>query len=341
MHAFFWSLFIFLELLYLRRLTGSLEPALNYIVYYGLNIGLFYGQLGLMSMTFKKPGLDVLKRTGLFAMLLILYLAAKYYIHDILVVLRMDTTRPIVHFTSFLTAALFRGWYFIFLASFYWAAGHLSAYSKRAREAEQLQRLTEAEAEKQLAEARVAYLQQQLNPHLLFNALNFIYNSVYRHSEEGARCVELLSEIMRFSLAGAGTDGKVALEDELEQLINLVELNAARFDEPLRLNLQLEGEPGSHRIIPLILLTLTENIFKHGHLLDPVVPAELRLHTGGDNRLTYYSRNRKKAKSGAEPESRIGLENARIRLGHAYGDDYTLKIVETADLFELTLTLPV
>jgi two-component system LytT family sensor kinase len=341
LHACFWSIFIILELAYLRRLNGGLEPAVNYLVYYGLNVGLFYGQLWLMHLGFKKPGTHLLKRVSLFALLLTVYLGLKYEIHDILVALHIYTTRPIVHLTSFLTGALFRAWYFIFLAAFYWAAGHLAAYSRRAKDAEQAQRLAEAVAERQLAEARVAYLQQQLNPHLLFNSLNFIYTSVYKHSEEGARAVELLSEIMRYSLAGADTDGKTSLSDELAQVMNLVEINASRFSEPLQLQARVDGiEEGDHRILPLILLTLTENLFKHGHVLDRAHPAKLHIHTAA-GRLTFMTRNRKKVKTGYDPIGGTGLVNARTRLDYAYGPTYTLEVTETTEIFELTLTLPV
>jgi two-component system LytT family sensor kinase len=340
-HTGFWMLFIGLELSYLEDLTGKLEPALDYVVYYGLNISLFYGQLWLLNKTFKTPRLAVLKRCLIFLCFLLAYLVLKYYTHQALMYWHYDTIRPIRDLHSFLTAALFRGWSFLFMACFYWAAGHLSAYSRRAKDAEQQQLLLSLEMDKRLAEAENAYLQQQLNPHLLFNTLNFIYTQVYRQSEPAANVVDLLSGIMRFSLEPAGADGKVPLQSELEQVENLIEINAARFDEPLRLQVAIVAEPGNFRIIPLILLTFTENIFKHAHLQDPATPASLTINVDGNNRLAYHSFNRKKAGTTHRQTSSLGLYNARVRLDYAYGDTYTMHINETEDTFQLTLKLPV
>ena len=144
---------------------------------------------------------------------------------------------------------------------------------------------------------------------------------------------------MRYNLEGAGSDGKTLLNLELEQVENLVEINRYRFDRELCLEIRLSKGPEGLRIIPLVLITLTENLFKHGHLTDPYHPALLEVSTDERGLMSYSTRNRKKAKSTDKRTSSLGLENTRIRLQHSYPGRYTLNIQEDQNFFELQLTL--
>ncbi|WP_165456438.1 sensor histidine kinase [Pedobacter kyonggii] len=199
---------------------------------------------------------------------------------------------------------------------------------------------TNAELETRLAKTHNAYLQQQINPHMLFNALNFVYNSAQKYSDDAANCIWLLSEIMRFSLEEAGPDGKIELTREVEQIENLVAINRYRFREPLYISVEIGNDLGQYQIIPLILLTLTENIIKHGHLTDPNSPASLKLYADETGKLTFYSLNLKKSKNG-HPRQRkaLGLQNIRLRMDSFYKNDYKLEINEPGEFYELTLTL--
>ena len=228
------------------------------------------------------------------------------------------------------------------LATFYWAASHISYFRKQAHESEKRRLLAQnekLEAEAKLAESRNAYLTQQLNPHLLFNSLNFIYNSVYQQSPEASRCILLLSDILRFSLEDTGADGKVLLEDEIEQVKNLIAINRYRFNGVLSLETKFDLAAGPDRIIPLILLTLTENLFKHGNLKNPEQPAFLQIETSETRKLRYYSRNLKKSKSGHVRNRGIGLQNTRKRLDFAYPGKYELNVSEDGECYELWLNL--
>ena len=76
-----------------------------------------------------------------------------------------------------------------------------------------------------------------------------------------------LSEIMRYALTNAGEDSKVRLEDEIDNITNFIKLNQARFSQRLCFDYQVTGEAGELRIIPLVLITLVENLFKYGDSL--------------------------------------------------------------------------
>lgn len=341
-HVCFWFLYIAYELFSLYFITGKLEHLTDYISYYSVNILFFYSHLRLMRFVFNRRSPAYIKGALLYLILIVIYLAAKFNTGFLFSTPHLSYKAYFFNFVTFISGALFRAGYFTLLATFYWAAGHIAYYRKQAASAERQQLLVskdKAVLEARLAETRNAYLKQQLNPHLLFNALNFIYNSVYQQSPDAAKCVLLLSDMMRFSLEESGPDGKVPLSGELEQLGRLLEINRYRYDKPLAIKLLFEGDFENKRIIPLILFTLTENIFKHGNLLDMSRPAELRLTVNEDNRLRFYCQNLKKSKNGYARRAQIGLQNVRVRLDFAYPGKYDLVISETEELYELTLNL--
>jgi LytS/YehU family sensor histidine kinase len=248
---------------------------------------------------------------------------------------------PFTFIKAFFPRNIARGLYFILLATFYWAAKHIANYKIQATEAEKRQLMVEKqnlELEAQLTRSRNAYLQQQINPHMLFNTLNFVYNSAQKYSDDAANCIWLLSEIMRFSLEEAGPDGKIKLDREVEQIENLIAINRYRFKESLYLMVEMDGDFSRHKIIPLILLTLTENLFKHGNLTEANSQAVLKLKTDETGQLTFYSKNLKKSKNTRHRKA-LGLQNIRLRMDSFYKGNYKLEINEPGEFYELTLTL--
>ncbi|MBO9674171.1 MAG: histidine kinase [Sphingobacteriaceae bacterium] len=336
-------MFISYELILVYHTFGEIESPYVYIAYYSVNIILFYSLVALLNFTFKQRRnrypLGLLTFLGLFAG----YLVIKTLI-DYLVTSPPSTYKNAIgYIQNFFVRNIMRGVYFGILATFYWSAIHISFFRNQALEAEKQQLIVEkdkAALETQLTKSRNAYLQQQINPHMLFNALNFVYNSAQKYSDDAAQCIWLLSEIMRFSLEEAGPDGKIKLEREVEQIENLIAINRYRFKEPLYLEVEMDGDFSRHKIIPLILLTLTENLFKHGNLTEVTSPAILKLTTDQNGQLTFHSKNLKKSKNG-HPRQRkaMGLENIRLRMDSFYKGNYTLQINEPSEFYELTLTL--
>src|SRR5688572_13230276 len=107
---------------------------------------------------------------------------------------------------------------------------HGIRYFVEAREREvQVARLSE-----QLAGARFAALQAQVNPHFLFNTLNTIAVLVRDDDRAGAvRIVEHLSEVLRRTLSRHRAN-EVTLGEELELVRQYVAIEQARFSDRLR-----------------------------------------------------------------------------------------------------------
>lgn len=334
-HILCWFVFIIYEISLVRFSYGKLEPYYVYALFYTLNITYFYTYVRILNLTFDRKKPNYLKGIFLWLLAVLIYLLVKK-IADICL---YSSARPHSSLTAMRTiipAYLFRTGYFTILATFYWASGYINVFRKQAAEAER-QQLVMA---KDRAEINNAYLQQQISPHMLFNTLNFIYSDVYQGSPGAARSVLLLSDIIRFGLEAAGPDGKTALQEELKQIGQLVEINRFRFHHALALELETAGEFEKYRIIPMVLLTLTENIFKHGNLKDPGRPALIRIRVDDGGSLRYYSSNLKRAPSSFRQSKRLGMENIRLRLDFAYPGAYRLEIRDTEDNYELTLTIP-
>jgi len=107
-----------------------------------------------------------------------------------------------------------------------------------------------------LERAELAQLREQLDPHLLFNALNAVLGLAERRDFEGVRhSIERLAARAR---------EEVPLADELEFAADYLALHQLRFGD--RLQVEFDVGPGAReaRVPSLILQPLVENAIRHG-----------------------------------------------------------------------------
>src|ERR1700728_2061327 len=119
------------------------------------------------------------------------------------------------------------------------------------------------EQERLLLHARMAALQNQINPHFLFNTLNSISSLVRFDPDTAREMIIKLATILR-RLLGSG-DAFVPLREELEFIDNYLDIEVVRFGRD-KLQVMKELEPGSLDVmVPSMLLQpLVENSIKHG-----------------------------------------------------------------------------
>ena len=119
------------------------------------------------------------------------------------------------------------------------------------------------EQERLLLQARMAALQNQINPHFLFNTLNSI-SSLVRFDPDTAREMILkLATILRRLLHSS--DSFVPLREEVEFIDNYLDIEVVRFGRD-KLRVVKDLDPGSlEAMVPSMLLQpLVENCIKHG-----------------------------------------------------------------------------
>jgi two-component system LytT family sensor kinase len=119
------------------------------------------------------------------------------------------------------------------------------------------------EQERLLLHARMEALQNQINPHFLFNTLNSISSLVRFDPEKAREVISKLATILRRLLNSA--DSFVPLREEVEFIDNYLDIEVVRFGHD-KLRVVKELEPASLDVmVPSMLLQpLVENSIKHG-----------------------------------------------------------------------------
>ena len=324
LHSLVWLGFVLYEQVTFLLINSPSFGTLFILFNYLLNAGLFYANsLALL------PDLYARRRYGGYLLALGGTLAAYACLRT---ELALHTTGPTTSYRSLWVASVYRGTFFLLASTGYWFARSTIELEVQKRRHEQELRL----AERSLLEANLAFLKSQINPHFLFNSLNFLYAQVYPHSERAAKGILLLSDTMRYALH-EDSNGKVLLSQEVKHLHNYVEINQLRFNHSLQIDFETLGSTHFLLIIPLVLITFVENCFKHGELAEAAHPLSIRL-TLVQNQLTFVTHN-KKRHGPKEKSTGIGLANTRKRLALMYPGRHTLTITDEPDFYTCHLTL--
>ncbi len=184
--------------------------------------------------------------------------------------------------------------------------------------------------------AELAFLKTQINPHFLYNTLNYIYSLAYPVSDKLASAIIKLSDLMRYMLHES-TDGKVALQKEVEYLHNYIDIFRLRFEQHFFVDFTIEGSLNGQRVASLVLIQFVENALKHGVVNDPEAPVRISLQLGG-SQLCFEVTNRIGTQQ-KDHTTGIGLANVRRRLDLLYPNAYNLEIQKTDHTYHTRLLL--
>lgn len=229
---------------------------------------------------------------------------------------------------------------FVMAALFSTGSSLLLAYLRYLRDDKKQRKVLEEQKmqlEVEKSQANFNFLKAQINPHFLHNTLNFLYAKSLPYSSELSEGILTLSDIMRYALGPAATDGKVPLKDEIEHVRNVIKINQLRFSNNLAVQFEVNGLANGAMIVPFVLITLVENAFKHGDLKSPDAPIVAKLNIG-DGILNFYCRNKKKA-GPKELSTGIGLDNIKKQLDLTYRKNYSLNVKDEAEFYTTELTI--
>jgi two-component system LytT family sensor kinase len=146
------------------------------------------------------------------------------------------------------------------------AGGFFLWYSRRdAEHAARLAQLSLERAQALTLQAQLSALTAQLNPHLLFNALNTIAALIPSEPERAEQTVLRLAELYR-GVLGATRRDEHTLAEELDICRAYLDVERARFGERLMASFELDPELDAERVhVPvLVLQLLVENAVTHG-----------------------------------------------------------------------------
>lgn len=192
------------------------------------------------------------------------------------------------------------------------------------------------------AEAELAALRAQLNPHFLMNTLNSV--DALSH-EDPARIPELvrrLADFLRRSLLPAGAI-RHTVEEEVAAVRNYLAIEQVRHGDRLQVSFDVAPEALRLELPEFMLQPLVENALKHGfrgqpdlqvRILVAVMSGRLVVRVENLGRLVPPSSDRR--------STGVGVENVRRRLGLLYGESagFELREVDGWVRAEIRLPLP-
>ena len=340
-HVIAWVIFISYEMS-LIQITMGINPSLfHYALYYILNICLFYFNAHvILDFAFFKTRRPYLIAVSLISLEIVIYLLIKLKLDNVLSGVKSLNFTINVPNEKLWVTNIWREIFFIGFSIAYWSMLYMVKFKEKNHfmEKAQLKAIADRlELENKYIVAENAYLQNQISPHLLFNSLSFIYNSIYKLSEKAGKGVALLAEIMRYSLVSSEDKRTVPVTLEIEQIEKLIELSHLRHPDELFIKFRKKGKLSDIQVLPLVLITLVENMIKHGDINDANNPALIRLEQK-ENSLVFTTNN-KKRKGSPHPKGGLGLKNIEKRLANYYQDRFTLEVTDKEDDFSVSLKM--
>ena len=118
------------------------------------------------------------------------------------------------------------------------------------------------ELEESTAEARYRTLQNQLNPHFLFNSLNTLVSEIEYNPVNAIEFTRNLADTYRYILY-CQDKHTVELNEELQFLDTYVLLQKVRLGDCLQVDNRIADKFGETPVPPLSLQLLVENVIKH------------------------------------------------------------------------------
>lgn len=182
------------------------------------------------------------------------------------------------------------------------------------------ERLLKIENEKKSLELK--QLNEQLNPHFLFNALNNIYSYLLEDRNEGEELILKLSELMRYVISSSEKE-KVPISEEVEFVDNYLAFEKERLGDRLNIDYKKQINSSKPQIMPLVIFNFVENAIKHGvtKIHTSYIYIDLKVH---ENSLYLFVSNPIQNDNIISTE--LGIKNTSRRLDILYQKKHSLNI---------------
>ncbi|MEM7575789.1 MAG: histidine kinase [Bacteroidota bacterium] len=200
----------------------------------------------------------------------------------------------------------------------------------------QSRRLELARAEEQVAHSRAQLnsLQNQLQPHFLFNALNSLSAAIRKGDRERSlQMVDDLADSYRYMLQVRDRPLS-SVADELRFLQSYITMQTARFGPYFSVQQQLPLSMMERQLPSLALQLLVENVVKHNEISSS---RPLALTISSSDGAWIEVRNQRQPKLAPNKGEGTGLSNLRRRYQLLLGLDDGLRIEQTATTFSVHL----
>ena len=349
-HIAIWLGFILYETLVVGLVFGVFGDPLTYAAHYALIIIFFY-TLALRSFPWAMSNTENAwwKFPLILTFSVSIFIVLSFITDKSLQSLKLIQAENLNFGRDYILRTLYRCVYFVgFSATYYFLRTFISERKKnqdleRQRlEAQIREEIYGRELEKaknDTLKAQNDFLKAQINPHFLFNTLDYIYHTIRSDAEHAAEAVITLSEMMRYAIDASDEKDCIILGDEISQVRKFISLYQLRKNNELKIITDFDEKISDLNFLPLVLLTLVENIFKHGslsvHSGETLISAKLT-----DGRLIIYTKNPLKINARTSG-SQNGLKNIEQRLKFKYGSEvgFTTSASEHSFIVEIKVPL--
>ena len=172
-----------------------------------------------------------------------------------------------------------------------------------------------AQLQKENNAARYTALQNQLNPHFLFNSLNTLIAEIEYNPANAVRFTRNLSDVYRYVLQSQDKT-LITLGEELEFIQSYLFLHEVRLGNCITCNITIPTEAMEYQLPPLTLQLLVENVIKHNSI-NSNKPMEITIYIADHFLVVSNPIHVKKS----DTSSGVGLQNLSNRCKLMIGTD--------------------
>ncbi|MCB0479313.1 MAG: histidine kinase [Crocinitomicaceae bacterium] len=181
-------------------------------------------------------------------------------------------------------------------------------------------------------------LKSQLNPHFMFNSLNSIRALIDIDQKNAKESITKLSTLLRTSLM-MGKKNVVSIEEEIDLVKNYLDLEKIRFEERLKVEIDVCRDALGVEIPPLMIQTLAENAIKHG-IAKKVEGGTIHISAKVEKEdCTIEVKNPGKIDLTDENNTSIGIKNTKDRLRLMFGRNASFQLTQQGDHVVATILI--
>lgn len=195
------------------------------------------------------------------------------------------------------------------------------------------------EDERKMRQADLRLLQEQINPHFLYNTLDTIVWLVESNqNEQAVEMVVMLSSFFRMVLS-KGKE-KISIKEEEQHITSYLEIQKIRYHDIMEYDIQIDKVLYDYEILKLTLQPLVENALYHGlkykrakgyiHISgekeDNLIRLTVRDNGVGMDQEELEELRKEIERPCQETEKGFGLANVNERIHMYFGNEYGMKI---------------
>jgi sensor histidine kinase YesM len=305
--------------------AGPREFFLSYAWSLALTATLWIGNSRIYQMLDRKFSWEeqLLKRAVFGSLALIVYSATAYMLVQVIMFILVEGSLP-----ENPVAWGLRSNYYAILISFivslvFVAVGFFQNWKSSLLEAERIRA--------EMLIYKYEALQNQINPHFLFNSFNVLSDLVYEDQKRAVHFIKQLSLLFRYVLDSRDKE-LVPVREELEFMEAYTYLLHTRFENKLVIRNDFREEK-HEMIVPMTLQVLIENCIKHNEV-SAKQPLKIEVSRNGEH---IRVANSLQLKAAGVDSKKTGLSN--IRQQYKYFTDKDIRIAQTADSFVVDVPL--